>query len=138
MFDYLLVGCGLFNATFARHALDAGKKVLVVDRRPHIAGNCYDERRQGINTHIYGPHQFHTRNRAIWDFVNRFTEFNHYRAHIKGTVGRRFVFHAAQHDALPPVVGGHDARPGAEADRGESGAVRAPCQSQGDGGGRGG
>jgi UDP-galactopyranose mutase len=85
MYDFLLVGCGIFNATFARCAMDLGKRVLMVDRRDHIGGNCYDSSIEGINVHKYGPHQFHTKSAAVWRFVNRFAEFNHYRAHIKAS-----------------------------------------------------
>ncbi|HEX6961901.1 MAG TPA: UDP-galactopyranose mutase [Lacipirellula sp.] len=77
--DYVVVGAGMFGADFARCAADAGRRVLVVDRRPHIAGNCYSENVAGIDVHRYGPHIFHTRDAGVWAFVNRFTEFNHYR-----------------------------------------------------------
>lgn len=77
-FDYLIVGCGLFGATFARLATDAGKSCLIIDRRPHVGGNCYTEKREGINIHRYGAHIFHTSNKAVWSFVNRFAEFNNY------------------------------------------------------------
>ncbi|MCT0208505.1 UDP-galactopyranose mutase [Synechococcus sp. CS-1332] len=77
-YDYLIVGCGLFGATFARLATDAGKRCLVIDRRPHIGGNCYTENLEGINVHRYGAHIFHTSNKAVWSFVNRFAEFNNY------------------------------------------------------------
>lgn len=83
MYDYLIVGCGLWGATFARKMLEAGKTVLMLDKRSHIAGNCYSEEQHGIQVHKYGPHQFHTKSKKIWDFVNQFSEFNHYRAHIK-------------------------------------------------------
>lgn len=78
MYDYLIVGCGLFGSTFARLATDAGKSCLIIDKRPHIAGNCFTKNIEGINVHAYGPHIFHTNNKVVWDFVNRFTEFNHY------------------------------------------------------------
>ncbi len=77
-YDYLIVGCGLFGATFARLATDAGKRCLIIDRRPHIGGNCYTEKQEGINVHRYGAHIFHTSNKAVWSFVNRFAEFNNY------------------------------------------------------------
>ncbi len=83
MYDYLIVGCGLFGATFARSALDAGKRVLIIDRRRHIGGNCYTEERHGIQVHKYGPHQFHTQSKVVWDFVNRFATFNHHRLHTR-------------------------------------------------------
>jgi UDP-galactopyranose mutase len=78
MYDYLIVGAGLFGTTFARLATDAGKTCLVIDSRNHIAGNCYTEKREGIEVHVYGPHIFHTNSEKIWNFVNRFTEFNNF------------------------------------------------------------
>ncbi len=78
MYDYLVVGAGLFGAAFARKAKDAGKSVLVIDRRPHIAGNAFTERINGVNVHRYGAHIFHTNDRAVWDFVNEFASFNRY------------------------------------------------------------
>jgi len=78
MYDYLLVGAGLFNAVFARQALDAGKSCLVVEKRDHIGGNCYTECVEGINIHKYGAHIFRTSDKKIWDYVNRFADFNHF------------------------------------------------------------
>ncbi len=75
-YDYLVVGAGLTGAVFAREVTDAGKSVLVVDRRDHIAGNCYTEKVNGIDVHRYGAHIFHTSDRAVWDYANRFCEFN--------------------------------------------------------------
>ena len=77
-YDYLIVGAGLFGAVFARQAKDAGKKVLVIDRRGHIGGNVYTERIEGIQVHKYGAHIFHTNDKTVWDYVNRFAEFNRY------------------------------------------------------------
>jgi UDP-galactopyranose mutase len=77
-YDYLIVGAGLFGATFARLATDAGKSCLIIDKRDHIGGNCYTEKIEGINIHKYGPHIFHTSNQVVWDFVNRFAEFNNF------------------------------------------------------------
>ena len=77
-FDYLIVGAGLFGATFARQAMDAGKTVLVVDRRDHIAGNVYTEKTEGINVHKYGAHIFHTNDKTVWDYLNRFAVFNRF------------------------------------------------------------
>lgn len=88
-YDYLIVGCGLFGATFARLATDAGKRCLIVDRRPHIGGNCYTEKQEGINIHRYGAHIFHTSNKAVWAFVNRFAEFNNYINSPKAISGDR-------------------------------------------------
>ena len=78
MYDYLIVGAGLYGSVFARQAKDKGKSVLVVDRRPHIAGNAYTEKVEGINVHKYGAHIFHTNNRSVWDYISRFATFNHY------------------------------------------------------------
>lgn len=77
--DYVVVGAGLFGAVFARCVAEAGRQVLVIDRRPHIGGNCYSERIDGIEVHRYGPHIFHTSDVRVWKFLNRFTEFNNYR-----------------------------------------------------------
>lgn len=77
-YDYVIVGSGLFGATFARLALDAGKTCLIIDSRSHIGGNCYSEQKDGIEVHVYGPHIFHTNDKGIWEFVNRFTEFNNF------------------------------------------------------------
>ena len=78
MYDYLIVGAGLFGAVFAHEAHLRGKKCLVIDRRDHIAGNIYTEDCGGINVHRYGAHIFHTSNRVVWDYVNQFAEFNNY------------------------------------------------------------
>ena len=77
-YEYLIVGAGLFGAVFAHEAREAGKKVLVIDRRPHIAGNVYTEQVEGIHVHRYGAHIFHTNDRQVWDYVNRFAEFNRF------------------------------------------------------------
>ena len=78
MYDYLIVGAGLFGAVFAREAVRKGKKVLVIDKRPHIAGNIYTEEEDGIQVHRYGAHIFHTSDRRIWEYVQQFAEFNRY------------------------------------------------------------
>ena len=77
-YDYLVVGSGLYGAVFAREAADRGKKVLVIDKRPNVAGNIYTEKVEGIHVHKYGAHIFHTSDKQIWDYVNRFAEFNNY------------------------------------------------------------
>lgn len=77
-YDYLIVGAGLFGAVFACEAVKAGKTVLVVDKRPHIAGNVYTEDVEGIHVHKYGAHIFHTSNRTVWNYVNQFAEFNRF------------------------------------------------------------
>ncbi len=77
-YDYLIVGAGLFGAVFARQAMDAGKTCLVVDKSDHIAGNIYTQEIEGIQVHKYGAHIFHTSNKAVWEYVSRFADFNHY------------------------------------------------------------
>ena len=77
-YDYLVVGAGLYGAVFAQEAKRAGKSVLVVEKRPHIAGNVYTQEVEGINVHVYGAHIFHTNNRQVWEYVNRFAEFNRF------------------------------------------------------------
>ncbi len=78
MYDYLIVGAGLFGAVFAHEAHKKGKKVLVIDKRPHIAGNIYTEETEGIHVHKYGAHIFHTSNKKVWDYVQEFAPFNRY------------------------------------------------------------
>lgn len=77
-YDYLVVGAGLFGAVFAHEAAQHGKRVLVVERRPHIGGNVYTELQAGIHVHIYGAHIFHTNSKLIWNYVNQFAEFNRF------------------------------------------------------------
>ncbi len=77
-YDYLIVGAGLFGAVFAHEARAAGRKCLCIDRRPHLGGNIYTVEKNGIQVHRYGAHIFHTSDRAVWDYVNRFAEFNHF------------------------------------------------------------
>lgn len=77
-YDYLIVGSGLFGATFAYRATKAGKECLVIDKRPQLGGNVYCEQVEGINVHKYGAHIFHTSNKEVWDFVNSIVEFNRY------------------------------------------------------------
>ncbi|WP_310601853.1 UDP-galactopyranose mutase [Anaerosporobacter sp.] len=78
MYNYLIVGAGLFGSIFAYEANKRGKTCLVIDKRDHIAGNIYTEDVEGINVHKYGAHIFHTSNKTVWDYVNQFAEFNHY------------------------------------------------------------
>lgn len=78
MYDYLVVGAGLYGAVFAQQAKAAGKSVLVIDKREHIAGNVYTKEVEGINVHEYGAHIFHTNNKEVWGYVNRFAEFNRF------------------------------------------------------------
>ena len=77
-YDYLIVGAGLYGAVFAQKAKAAGKKVLIIDKRNHIAGNVYTKTVEGIHVHQYGAHIFHTNNREVWDYVNRFADFNRF------------------------------------------------------------
>ena len=77
-YDYLIVGAGLYGAIFARELTDAGKKVLVIDKRDHVAGNIYTESVEGINVHKYGAHIFHTNDKRAWEYVTRFADFNRY------------------------------------------------------------
>ena len=90
MYDYLMVGSGLFGAVFARQATDAGKRVLVVEKRSHIGGNVYTQVMEGIHVHMYGAHIFHTNDRVVWDYVNRFADFNRFTnapvANYKGEI----------------------------------------------------
>ena len=89
-YDYLIVGSGLFGAVFARLATDSGKHCLVIDKRPHPGGNVYCKQIEGINVHMYGPHIFHTSDKEVWDFVNRFVRFNRFtlntKANYKGEI----------------------------------------------------
>lgn len=77
-YDYVIVGAGLYGAVFAREAVKKGKKVLVIDKRPNIAGNVYTEQIEGIHVHKYGAHIFHTNNKKVWDYVTSFAEFNRF------------------------------------------------------------
>ena len=90
MYDYLIVGAGLYGAVFAREATDAGKKVLVIDKRNHIAGNVYTEMIEDIHVHKYGAHIFHTNNKKIWDYITKFATFNRFTnspiANYKGEI----------------------------------------------------
>lgn len=77
-YDFLIIGSGLFGSVFAHQAHQANKKCLVIEKRPHLGGNIYCETIEGINVHQYGAHIFHTSNKAVWDYVNQFVEFNRY------------------------------------------------------------
>ena len=89
-YDYLIVGAGLFGAIFAREATDAGKSVVVIDKRSHVGGNIYTENIEGIQVHKYGAHIFHTNDKTAWDYINRFTSFNRFTnspvANYKGEI----------------------------------------------------
>jgi UDP-galactopyranose mutase len=78
MYDYLIIGSGFFGSIFAYEMNKIGKKVLIIEKRSHIGGNCYTENVEGISVHKYGPHIFHTNDKRIWDYVNKFADFNHY------------------------------------------------------------
>ena len=90
MYDYLVVGSGLYGAIFAHEAKAHGKNVLVVDKRSNMAGNIYTENIEGINVHKYGAHIFHTNNKMVWDYVNRFVEFDTVLMHISKSIRHRF------------------------------------------------
>lgn len=77
-YDYLIVGAGLYGAVFAHEAAKCGKRVLVIDKRSHIAGNVYTEEMEGINVHVYGAHIFHTNNERVWNYLNQFARFNRF------------------------------------------------------------
>ena len=78
-YDFLIVGAGLFGAVFAREMTRTGKRCLIIEKREHTGGNIYCENMEGINVHMYGPHIFHTNNETVWNYVNSFTRFNHFR-----------------------------------------------------------
>lgn len=78
-YDYVIIGAGLFGAVFANQMAAGGKKCLVIDKRPHIAGNIYSEEIEGIAVHMYGPHIFHTSDKEVWEYIQRFAYFNHFR-----------------------------------------------------------
>ena len=78
VYDYLIVGAGLFGSTFAHFARQQGKRCLVIDKRNHLGGNLYCEDVEGIHVHKYGAHIFHTNSKCVWDFVNSLVEFNRY------------------------------------------------------------
>ena len=82
-YDYLIVGAGLAGAVFAQRAKAKGKSVLVIEKRKHIGGNIYTENIEGINVHKYGAHIFHTNNKEVWDYINRFSTFNNYIHQVK-------------------------------------------------------
>lgn len=81
-YDYLIVGAGLYGSVFARQMVEQNKKVLVIDKNPHLGGHIYTKETQGIHVHVYGPHYFHTNDKTIWNYVNKFTEFNQVRATV--------------------------------------------------------
>lgn len=93
MRDFLIVGAGLFGATLAHCLTDAGRDVLVIEKRPHVGGNCADRKVDGVNVHLHGCHIFHTDNERVWQFVNRFANFWPYRHRVKASYqGRLYSF----------------------------------------------
>ncbi len=123
-YDYLVVGAGLYGAVFARQAADAGKKVLVIDRRGHIGGNVYTEKVEGIDFHKYGAHIFHTNNEAVWRYVNRYVSFNRFTnspvANYKGEL-YSLPFNMYTFNKMWGVVTPDQAREKIEAQRREAG-----------------
>ena len=103
-YDFLIVGSGLFGATFAYLARQAGKSCLVIDKRSHIGGNVYCENIEGINVHKYGPHIFHTKNRKVWNFVNQFVDFNRFTLNTIANF-KRTLQPAFQYEHLSSDVG---------------------------------
>ncbi len=125
-YDYLVVGAGLYGAVFARQAADAGKKVLVIDRRGHIGGNVYTEKVEGIDVHKYGAHIFHTNNEAVWRYVNRYVSFNRFTnspvANYKGEL-YSLPFNMYTFNKMWGVVTPDQAREKIEAQRREAGIL---------------
>ena len=125
-YDYLVVGAGLYGAVFARQAADAGKKVLVIDRRSHIGGNVYTEKVEGIDFHKYGAHIFHTNNETVWRYVNRYVSFNRFTnspvANYKGEL-YSLPFNMYTFNKMWGVVTPDQAREKIEAQRREAGIL---------------
>ncbi|POZ89638.1 UDP-galactopyranose mutase [Petrotoga halophila] len=104
--DLLIVGAGLAGSTVARMLAEKGRKVLIVEQHKHIAGHCYDYKDQeGITVHKYGPHIFHTNNKKVWDFVNRFTEFNYYQHRVLSYADGNYVPFPINRDTIKEVFG---------------------------------
>lgn len=125
MYDYVIVGAGLFGSVFAYRARRAMKTVLVLDKRHHIGGNCYTERRDGIDVHKYGPHIFHTSDEKIWNFVNQFTEFNNFTYRPKVNFGGRMFSFPINMMTLHQVWGVNTP----DEARQKLDEVRVPCES---------
>lgn len=106
--DYLVVGAGLYGATFARQMTDAGKQCIVVDRRQHIAGNVYSRNVSGVEVHMYGPHIFHTNSEKIWNYVNQFADFNDYRHKVLSYYDRKTYSFPLNLKTLEQLWGKHD------------------------------
>lgn len=90
-YDYLIVGSGLFGSVMARQLTDAGKRCFVIEQRKEVGGNCATERIEGVDVHQYGPHIFHTSNKKVWDYINRFVEFNHFTLRNKADVKGKLI-----------------------------------------------
>jgi UDP-galactopyranose mutase len=106
MYDYLVVGAGFFGATFAWHAAQRGKHVLVIDTRDHVGGNCYTNRMNDIDIHVYGPHIFHTSDEQVWTFVNKFSKFNSYVHKVQACVGDKIYSVPINLSTVNQVFGG--------------------------------
>lgn len=92
MYDYLVVGAGLYGSVFAHEANKKGKSVMVIDKRLNVGGNIYTEKIEGINVHKYGVHIFHTNNKKVWEYINQFAEFNRFTNKSGGKLLRRIIF----------------------------------------------
>jgi len=106
VFDVIVVGAGLAGATAARIFAESGKKVIVVEKHKHIAGHCHDYKNEyGITIHTYGPHIFHTNNKKVWDFVNKFTCFRYYQHKVLSYVDGRLVPFPVNRDTIKEIFG---------------------------------
>ena len=111
MYDYLIVGSGLYGAVCAYELARAGKSGLVIDRRDHIGGNVYTESVEGINVHRYGAHIFHTSDRRVWEYVNRFAEFNAFGQSAHCALSGRMLQSSLQYEQRLPSSGATCLRP---------------------------
>ena len=133
MYDYLIVGAGLYGATMARQLRDAGRSVLVLEKRPHIAGNAYTQCIEGIHVHTYGAHIFHTNDPEVWRYVHRFAEFNRFtNAPVANYQGRLFSlpFNMYTFNQMWGVVKPEEAQARIEAQRGEISGVPRNLEEQ--------
>lgn len=128
-YDYLIVGAGLFGAVFANKAMAAGKRCLIIDKRKHLGGNIFCEEIDGIRVHKYGAHIFHTSNKEVWEYVNRFVEFNRYTnsplANYKGVL-YNLPFNMNTFNKLWGVNTSAEARTKLEEQRGEYASIETP------------
>ena len=114
-YDHIIIGAGIYGATVARRLTDAGKSVLVIDKRDHVGGNCYTEDYQdtGITVHVHGPHIFHTSDDIVWTFVNKFSSFNRFVNRVKAKVNNKVFslpFNMMTYQQIWGVTNQHDAR----------------------------